>query len=89
MKYEETKMIKLPKVKAPEAQHEETSTQLLPRQKLSNKIAKIEENLDKKLKEKEHIKNRVERWKYKQLRNSRVSPLKKPGMYPGSSRANP
>lgn len=52
MKYEETKMIKLPKVKGQEVVHEETSTQLLPRQKLSNKLDEIEKNLDKHLNDK-------------------------------------
>ena len=56
MKYEETKMIKLPKVKHQEAAHEETSTQLLPRQKLSNKLDEIEKNLDKHLNDKDNSK---------------------------------
>lgn len=57
MKYEETKMIKIPKVKTPaEVPHEETSTQLLPRQKLSNKLDEIEKNLDKHLSEKNNSK---------------------------------
>ena len=57
MKYEETKMIKIPKVKTPtEGVREETSTQLLPRQKLSNKLDEIEKNLDKHLNEKNNSK---------------------------------
>jgi len=56
MKYEETKMIKLPRVNPKEPVHEETSTQLLPRQKLSNKLDEIEKNLDKHLEDKNSLK---------------------------------